>query len=81
MTGAGSGDKGQFTFMDVIGLMSFMIGIQNLDLNVTQEDAQNIQKELSDKSNLILAEIHAHLEAQDQKIDHILEVLKNGRNL
>ena len=73
----GSSDNGQLNFMDVVALLSFFIGIQNLDLNVTQEDAQNLQQNLADKANLILNEIHQHLEEQDNKIDMILEVLTN----
>ena len=77
MTGLGSGDNGQFTFLDMVALLSFFIGVQNLDLNVTQEDAQNLQQNVADKANLILNEIHQHLEEQDNKIDKILEVLIN----
>ena len=79
----GSSDNGQLNFMDIVALLSFFIGIQNLDLNVTQEDAQNLQKELTDKASIILNEIHAHLEQQDNKIDRILEALNNDsrRNL
>ena len=79
----GSSDNGQLNFMDIVALLSFFIGVQNLDLNVTQEDAQNLQKELTDKASIILNEIHAHLEQQDDKIDRILEVLTNDsrRNL
>ena len=73
----GNGDNGQLNFMDMVALLSFFIGVQNLDLNVTQEDAQNLQKELTDKASIILNEIHAHLEQQDDKIDRILEVLNN----
>ena len=80
MNRLGSGDNGQFTFMDIIGLISFMIGVENLDLNVTQEDAQNLQKDLADKSNLILTEIHEHLQQQDEKIDEILRRLDNEEN-
>ena len=68
----------ELTFIDLISLMSFAIGLQNLDLNATQEDAQQLQKELSDKTNVILSEIHTHLEEQDKKIDTLLEVVKNG---
>lgn len=77
MNGLGSGDNGQLTFLDMVALMSFFIGVENLDLNVTQEDAQKLQQNLSDKANLILTEIHRHLEEQDNKIDKILEVLGN----
>lgn len=77
----GSGAGGEFTFLDAISIMSFLIALENLDLNVTQEDAQKLQSELSAKTDLLLKEIHGHLEDQDKKIDYILEAIKNGRNI
>lgn len=77
----GSGTNGELTFLDTVGILSFLIGVQNLDLNVTQEDAQNIQHKSDANAHFILNEIHKHLEEQDEKIDYIikeLEVLKNG---
>ena len=77
----GSGINGEITFLDTVSIMSFLIGVQNFDLNVTQEDAQNIQRRSDANANLILNEIHKHLEKQDAKIDLILkelEELKNG---
>lgn len=68
-------------FLDIITLMSFLISLENLDLNVTQEDAQNLERNMDDKMNRLLNEIHAHLEEQDRKIDMILEELRNGRNI
>ena len=69
MNGLGSGDNGQFTFLDIISLTSFLIGIMNLDENLTQGD-------LADKAQLILDEIHGHLQRQDDKIDLILQRLE-----
>lgn len=77
MNKLGSGDNGEFTFLDIISLMSFFIGIQNLDLNVTQEDAQKLESELSQKTDSIINEIQAHLELQDKKLDKILEALND----
>lgn len=74
----GSGNNGEWTFMDILSIMSFMIGIKNLDLNVTQEDAQRLQSELSEKTDLLLKEIHGHLEEQDKKINTILEEVKRS---
>ena len=42
---------------------------------MTQSDKQDLQKELSDKADLLLKEIHQHLEQQDKKIDEILRRL------
>lgn len=80
MKGLGSGANGEFTFLDVLSVISFLIGVENLEMNVTQEDAQNLQKELADKAELLLREIHGHLEEQDAKIDTILSMLGGKRN-
>ena len=74
--GLGSGDNGSFTFLDLISILSFVIALQNLDLNVTQEDAQNLQRDLAEKSDLLLKEIHGHLEQQDDKINKIISMLE-----
>ena len=75
-------DNGQLDFLDFISIASFVIALQNLDLNVTQEDAQNLQRELSAKTDLLLDEIHHHLEEQDFKlsvIESLLKEIDNGR--
>lgn len=61
-------DSNQFDFLDMLGVLSFLIGMMNLDENLTQGD-------LADKAQLILDEIHGHLQAQDEKIDKILRRL------
>lgn len=65
----GSGTNGEITFLDTIGIMSFLIGVQNLDLNITQDDMQ-----------YVLTDIHSHLQQQDEKIDRILKELEDLRN-
>lgn len=76
----GSGGNGELTFMDMLSIMSFMIGVKNLDLNVTQEDAQKLQSELSEKTDLLLKEIHGHLERQDKLLEELIkEVRSNER--
>ena len=69
--------NGQLDFLDLISIASFVIALQNLDINVTQEDAQNLQRELSEKTDLLLNEIHKHLEEQDVKLSKILKEIKN----
>ena len=61
-------DSNQFDLLYMLGILSFMIGVMNLDENLTQGD-------LADKSQLILDEIHGHLQEQDNKIDEILRRL------
>ena len=69
----GSGVNGEFTFLDTITLISFCIGLMNLNENMTQGDKQELQQDLADKADRLLYEIHTHLEEQDRKIDMILE--------
>ena len=73
--GLGSGENGQFTFLDTISLISFMIGVMNLNENLTQGDKQDLLETFSQKAEELLNEIHGHLQEQDEKIDKILEEL------
>lgn len=77
--GLGSGESGQLTFLDTINLISFMIGIMNLNENLTQGDKQDLLKTFSQKADDLLNEIHSHLKDQDRKIDQILEELSHDR--
>ena len=76
----GSGKDGELTFVDMIGLMSFAIGLENLDLNVTQNDIEAQTKDLDARVNAklekALADIHTHLRTQDDKIDQILTEIR-----
>lgn len=79
MNGLGSGENGQFTFLDSLALISFVVGIMNYNENLTQSDKQDLQNELNQKVDFILKNIHKHLEEQDRNIQMILEVVKNDR--
>ena len=67
--GLGNGDNGQFTFLDMISITSFLIGLMNLDENISQGDLQ-------DKTQLIIDEIHAHLEKQDKLLKEIRDGIR-----
>ena len=71
----GSDFDGSFTFLDIISIASFIVGLENLNENLTQGDKQDLQDDLSKNMDRVLNEIHAHLEEQDNKIDKILEAL------
>ena len=66
----------QLSFIDLLSIASFAIALENLDENMNQSDKQDLQKDLSDKADLLLREIHQHLEQQDKKIDEILRRIK-----
>ena len=74
----GSGDKGEWTFLDIVTLISFCIGLQNLEENLSQSDLHEIDVSNAKRQDAILAEIHDHLAAQDRKLDNILAILKEN---
>ena len=65
MNNQGSGPNGEYTFLDMLSLINFMIGLQNLDMNIDQSDLESVVRD-----------IHTHLEMQDKKIDYILQILE-----
>ena len=73
-------NSGQLDFIDILSIASFVIGLMNLEENLTQSDKQELMEELSNKADLLLSEIHQHLENQDIKLSSILnklEILEN----
>ena len=70
----------RLSFLDIISVMSFVISLQNLDLNVSQNDFQEatakLDAKVDERVDFALKEIHSHLQNQDKKIDKILEGLK-----
>ena len=69
-------DSENIDFLDIITLLGFYIGLENLNANLTQSDKQDLQSDLAEKSDRILAEIHTHLEEQDKKLEYLMEKLK-----
>lgn len=76
----GSDENGEFTFLDIIAIASFIIGVENLNENLTQGDKQDLQNQLSEELNRVVTDIHSHLQLQDEKIDIILEALKHDKD-
>ena len=76
----GSGDNGELTFIDIISIISFIVGLENLDLNVAQEDLDNQTQELDRRLREVVDNIHTHLQDQDAKIDRILEVIEGDKD-
>lgn len=74
-------DSGQLDFLDLISIMSFVIAVINLDENITQSDKQDLLNEFNDKAELLLDEIHKHLEEQDVKLSAIETTLKEIKDV
>ena len=58
-------------FLDSIAVISFLVGLQNLDLNISQENLDNQTQELDKRLRTVVDDIHNHLKEQDRKIDLI----------
>lgn len=74
------GQNEQLGFIDLLSIMSFVISLMNLDENMTQGDKQDLQKDLADKADTLLSEIHAHLKEQDKKLEEIVWTLNTLKN-
>lgn len=63
--------------------MSFIIGLKNLDLNISQDDLQRTSKQLDHHLVQAISDIHDHLRKQDEKIDYIINLLeeRNGETV
>lgn len=67
----------QFTAMDVLSVMSFLLGLENLQEN-RQQSAQNDVNAANDKqAKRILSEIGKRLDEQDAMLKKILEAVTN----
>lgn len=76
-------NEGQLGFLDILGIMSFVLGLMNYEENLTQNDKQELMQQLNEKTDgllreikSLLDEIHKHLAEQDAKIDTIIKAVK-----
>lgn len=63
----------QLEFLDILNILSFIIGWMNYTENLTQGDKQDLMSALDEQTEKMLEDIHTHLQEQDIKIDQILE--------
>lgn len=61
-------DNKQLDILDILNILSFVIGVKNLNENLSQNTA-------GDLLSSAVKELHEHLSEQDRKIDLILEKL------
>lgn len=76
----GSGENGEWTFLDILTILSFLVSIKNLDINITQDDLQRLEAERDRKQSKDLEDIHNHLSVQDTKLNLILSTLEGMKN-
>lgn len=58
--------------LDILNILSFLIGLVNLDSNLSQSDKQDLMQEVDNKTQDLLTKINTHLENQDSKLTEIL---------
>lgn len=61
-------DRQQFDILDILNILSFIIGVKNLNENLSQNTA-------GDLLSAAVNEIHDHLAEQDHKIGLIMKKL------
>lgn len=61
----------QWSFIDIISILSFIIGLENLDLN--QQQVDGVMKELQENQNAMLSKII-------QQNEEIIQLLKENKN-
>ena len=71
----GSGRSGELTFLDLISIISFCVGLQNLEINITQDDLQDMAMQADKRQSAGIEDIHRHLAIQDEKLSMILRIL------
>ena len=64
-----------YSFIDILSVASFLIALENLDLNITQEDVQGLETDFNHKLEASIKDIHDHLAVQDAKLNTILDML------
>lgn len=70
-------DNQQLDFLDLLNILSFVIGILNYQENLTQSDKQELLHKVDEDTQTAIQEIHNHLQMQDDKIDKIINILED----
>lgn len=66
----------QLSLLDILNILSFIIGILNYNENLTQGDKQELMREIDNKISLVLDKVQKHLEIQDKQLNIIIKRLE-----
>lgn len=69
-------ERKELSFIDILSIASFVIALQNLDLNITQDDMQATESNLDRSMREQIEDIHRHLAVQDEKLNAIIRRLE-----
>ena len=67
----------EFEFLDIITILSFVIGVQNLELN--EKQVSNLEQHLAQQDLILIEEQNAMLKTIIQQNKEIISLLKGGK--
>ena len=65
-------------FLDILTILSFIIGIQNLELNIDQVDS--LDKHLKEQDHVLIDEQNEMLKTIIKQNEEIIKILKEKNN-
>ena len=73
-------DSSQLDILDVLSVLSFLIGVENLEYNISQDDMQRATERLDTALREEVRQIHEHLNEQDLKLNYITSMIREIQN-
>ena len=67
----------EWDFLDILSIMSFIIGLENLKLN--QEQVSHLEKHLESQDSILIKQQNAMLEKIIQQNEKIISMLKGEK--
>lgn len=71
-------EDGNLSFLDILAILSFIIGLENLELN--EKQSSNLEKHLSQQDESLLSKIISQNEEIIKLENKIIELLNNRIN-
>ncbi len=68
----------EFTFLDILTILSFLVGVENLNLNIKQIDS--LDKHLQEQDSILIEQQNKMLEKIINQNEEIISLLKGGKN-
>ena len=72
-----NGEQRQFDVLDILNVLSFMLGIENLQENRTQSAHNDVQAANQQQAEYLLGEINKRFEEQNKILGEIPERMEN----
>ena len=68
--------EGNLNLLDILTILSFIIGVQNLELN--EEQVSNLEKHLNDQDAILKKEQNQMLQKIIEQNEEIIRLIKEG---